>query len=670
MKKIITILIILILGCSSYVSSQEVSLSQVGTTHYGINDINVNLSNFTASNSVGSITLKIGFDPNVFAYSDVTSTSSFNGFNANVVGNEIIIAWSNPSAVSVPIGTTTAFILHLSYIDGSCDFTFNEGCEIGNGSGTIITTTFSGLHINQATGTIPTATIATAHGVWTNGINDNELAIDFSNFSSNVGSFTFNISYDTSKLVFLDIITSSNLSGAVANASNGVIHVTWASAADISSVDICNPLITSLKLKFNYLGGASDVKFVGVNSFSNNIGIDIPSHFASNGGITLSNCSCEKNLSIDYDAQAILGGTTYVLIGFDDTPNNIGAVTLHIAYDNTALNFLGTDLPNMVASANNGIIDLAWSRVGLAAFSGFNLLFSYIGGSSDLNFVGLNQIADISGTVIPTFFNDGNVIAPSVINVTVKIEDVPLPIAAPYTVNVPITFKGSITGNDVGLIHAATIYIDYDITKLDFIGIVNAPVGVIANEDPITRTIIISWSNVLTALPLVSSKFLDLKFAKGWWGGSSTHAHVDFTSFNSVSSSLANASGGTLLANWNPGTVSMLLPNYSASFNSAQFSGVNTISQTENTSINVYPNPCSNNTEIDYSLIESGKVQLSVYNSLGQKVVVLVDESKDVGSYKFNYNTSDLAVGVYSCEIKVNGLTANYRKIIKLVKTN
>ena len=114
----------------------------------------------------------------------------------------------------------------------------------------------------------------------------------------------------------------------------------------------------------------------------------------------------------------------------------------------------------------------------------------------------------------------------------------------------------------------------------------------------------------------------------------------------------------------------MLLPNYSASFNSAQFSGVNTISQTENTGINVYPNPCSNNTEIDYSLIEAGKVQLSVYNSLGQKVVILVDESKDAGSYKFNYNTSDLAVGVYSCEIKVNGLTANYRKIIKLVKTN
>ena len=669
MKKIITILIILILGCSSYVSSQEVSLSQVGTTHYGINDINVNLSNFTASNSVGSITLKIGFDPNVFAYSDVTSTSSFNGFNANVVGNEIIIAWSNPSAVSVPIGTTTAFILHLSYIDGSCDFTFNEGCEIGNGSGTIITTTFSGLHINQATGTIPTATIATAHGVWTNGINDNELAIDFSNFSSNVGSFTFNISYDTSKLVFLDIITSSNLSGAVANASNGVIHITWASAADINSVDISNPLITSLKLKFNYLGGASDVKFVGINSFSNDLGVDIPGHFASSGGITLCNCAGEKTLAIDSDAPANLGGTTYVLIGFLDTPNNIGAVTLHIAYDNTALNFLGTDLPNMVASANNGIIDLAWSRVGPDAFSGFNLLFSYIGGSSDLNFIGFNQIADINGNVIPTIFEDGNVIAPSGITVTAKIENVLLPIVAPYTVDVPLTFTES-SGSVIGTIHAATIYIDYDITKLDFIGIVNAPAGVIANEDPITRTIIISWSNALTALPLVSSKFLDLKFAKGWWGGSSTTAHVGFTSFNSVSSSLANASGGTLLANWNPGTVSMLLPNYSASFNSAQFSGVNTISQTENTGINVYPNPCSNNTEIDYSLIEAGKVQLSVYNSLGQKVVILVDESKDAGSYKFNYNTSDLAVGVYSCEIKVNGLTANYRKIIKLVKTN
>ena len=659
MKKIITILTLLIIGFNNCAKSQVVSFVQPLATHAGVNDININFSNFSGASAVGSITLKIGFDSNVFSYSDVLSNSSFNGFNANVVGNEIIIAWSNTTPVSV--SNSTVFTLQLSYIDGNCDLTFNEGCEIGNSIGNIITSEFTNLHILQAAGTIPTASIGTTPGVWSNGINDNELAIDFSNFTSNAGSFTFNISYDTSKLVFLDLIKSNNLSDAIANTSNGVIHISWAST---TAVDMENFPTTFLKLKFNYLGGVSDVKFVGQNSISDGIGTQIPTHFTSTGGITLSNCSCEKTLSIDYGVEGNLSGFTSVLVAFNSTPSNIGSINLHIAYDNTALDFLGTDLPGMVSNANNGVIDLAWSNTGGGSFPGFDLSFNYIGGFSDLQFTGFNQISDLNGNPIPTYFVDGNVSSPSVINVNVKIADVPLPIAAPYTVDVPIDF----TGSEVGLIHAATMYVDYDITKLDFIGIENAPTGVIANEDPITRTIIISWSNTSTALPLVASKFLDLKFAKGWWGGSSTTAHVGFTNFNSVSSSLGNSSGGSVLALWNAGTVSMLLPNYNADFIGEEFSGVNSSQGVDGFCCNVYPNPCYDYTIIAYSVVELSKVRISIYNSLGQKVEELRNDLENLGTYKLGYNVSKLDIGIYSCEILINNQISNYRKIIKLAK--
>jgi hypothetical protein len=102
-------------------------------------------------------------------------------------------------------------------------------------------------------------------------------------------------------------------------------------------------------------------------------------------------------------------------------------------------------------------------------------------------------------------------------------------------------------------------------------------------------------------------------------------------------------------------------------FSSLKVNSIETDSRTYG--INVYPNPFKNNVEIDYNLIEAGKVTLVIYNSVGQKMNVLVDENKAAGNYKFNLNTSDLPSGVYTCEILINGKTSDYQKVIKLVKT-
>jgi hypothetical protein len=102
-------------------------------------------------------------------------------------------------------------------------------------------------------------------------------------------------------------------------------------------------------------------------------------------------------------------------------------------------------------------------------------------------------------------------------------------------------------------------------------------------------------------------------------------------------------------------------------FGSLKVNSIQTDSKTNN--ISVYPNPFKNNAEINYNLVESGSVRLSIYNAVGQVINVLVDENKAAGNYTYNLNTSELPSGVYTCELIINGQTSNYKKVIKLVRT-
>ena len=103
-------------------------------------------------------------------------------------------------------------------------------------------------------------------------------------------------------------------------------------------------------------------------------------------------------------------------------------------------------------------------------------------------------------------------------------------------------------------------------------------------------------------------------------------------------------------------------------FNGLKVNGIESDSRSND--ISVYPNPFKNNTEVIYNMVESGSVRIALYNAVGQRMEVLVDEYKTAGNYNYSLNTSDIPSGVYSCEIIINGETSKYKKVIKLVKTN
>ncbi|RNC84589.1 MAG: T9SS C-terminal target domain-containing protein [Balneola sp.] len=66
-----------------------------------------------------------------------------------------------------------------------------------------------------------------------------------------------------------------------------------------------------------------------------------------------------------------------------------------------------------------------------------------------------------------------------------------------------------------------------------------------------------------------------------------------------------------------------------------------------------YPNPFNPTTNISYSLPALSRVNLKIYNALGQEVATLVDAQQSSGSHTITWNAADAATGVYFYQLIV-----------------
>lgn len=76
-----------------------------------------------------------------------------------------------------------------------------------------------------------------------------------------------------------------------------------------------------------------------------------------------------------------------------------------------------------------------------------------------------------------------------------------------------------------------------------------------------------------------------------------------------------------------------------------------------------FPNPFNPSTIIRYSIPNSGKVLLKVYNVLGKEVTTLVNEFKYAGNFEIEFNASELTSGVYFYKI-ISGSNSETRKMM------
>lgn len=81
--------------------------------------------------------------------------------------------------------------------------------------------------------------------------------------------------------------------------------------------------------------------------------------------------------------------------------------------------------------------------------------------------------------------------------------------------------------------------------------------------------------------------------------------------------------------------------------------------------VGVTPNPFNPATTICYGLHQSARIDLSVYNMLGQRVTTLVDRVQDVGYYEVRCDASFLPSGLYVCRLQA-GNALQTRKLLLL----
>ncbi|MCK4297356.1 MAG: T9SS type A sorting domain-containing protein, partial [Candidatus Marinimicrobia bacterium] len=76
-----------------------------------------------------------------------------------------------------------------------------------------------------------------------------------------------------------------------------------------------------------------------------------------------------------------------------------------------------------------------------------------------------------------------------------------------------------------------------------------------------------------------------------------------------------------------------------------------------------FPNPFNPSTKITFSLKTKGHTTLTVYNTVGQLVATLVDETMGTGTYHATFDARELPSGVYFYQIK-SGEFAQVKKMI------
>jgi len=83
--------------------------------------------------------------------------------------------------------------------------------------------------------------------------------------------------------------------------------------------------------------------------------------------------------------------------------------------------------------------------------------------------------------------------------------------------------------------------------------------------------------------------------------------------------------------------------------------------------VDLYPNPFNASLTVEVSLPQSSELKLAVFNTLGQQVLSLENESLSSGYHSFTFDGSQLASGVYFVKAFIPGKTYELRKVV-LVK--
>ena len=71
-------------------------------------------------------------------------------------------------------------------------------------------------------------------------------------------------------------------------------------------------------------------------------------------------------------------------------------------------------------------------------------------------------------------------------------------------------------------------------------------------------------------------------------------------------------------------------------------------------SMSIFPNPTSGESFVDLNIVESSKVDLRVFNVLGEQISIIASEQLAAGKHRFVYETSNLSTGMYYYQLTID----------------
>ncbi len=77
-----------------------------------------------------------------------------------------------------------------------------------------------------------------------------------------------------------------------------------------------------------------------------------------------------------------------------------------------------------------------------------------------------------------------------------------------------------------------------------------------------------------------------------------------------------------------------------------------------------FPNPFNSKTTIEYYLQIGGRVELSIYNILGNKVICLIDKDQSAGKHQTEFSSDMLSSGIYFCRLTINAKQQTHKMLL------
>jgi hypothetical protein len=77
-----------------------------------------------------------------------------------------------------------------------------------------------------------------------------------------------------------------------------------------------------------------------------------------------------------------------------------------------------------------------------------------------------------------------------------------------------------------------------------------------------------------------------------------------------------------------------------------------------------FPNPFNPSTEIRFSVAEAGRVTLSIFNLLGQKISTVVDDEFAPGSYTTRFDGGSFASGIYIYRLQTKNFVQDRKMVL------